>query len=127
MRHLIPAGLVLAFGLTSVPARAADDLASLRAEIEALRAAYEARLQALEARLQAAERAGSAPAATAQAATPAAAPAPSPAPLAAAAGAPAATANANTFNPALSLILSGLYTHTSRDPKTPRSAPARAA
>jgi hypothetical protein len=106
MRHLFPAGLVLAFGLFSAPARAADDLAALRAEMQALRANYEARLQALEARLQAAERAGSAPAATAQA----------PAPATPAAPARGITANANSFNPALSLILSGLYTRTSRDP-----------
>jgi hypothetical protein len=118
MRHLFPAGLALAFGLTSAPARAADDLAALRAEMQALRATYEARLQALEARLQTAERANAAPATTAQAA----APSPAPAPVAATPGAAATTANANTFNPALSLILSGLYTRTSRDPADYRIA-----
>ncbi|MCW5657821.1 MAG: hypothetical protein KIT60_08960 [Burkholderiaceae bacterium] len=121
MRHLFPAGLMLAFALSSAPARAADDLAALRAEIQALRAAYEARLQALEARLQAAERgAAAAPAPAAQAPAPAATgtpPAAGPAPPTR-----AATANANTFNPALSLILSGLYTRTSRDPEDYRIA-----
>ena len=118
MRHLFPAGLALAFGFFSAPVRAADDLAALRAEMQALRANYEARLQALEARLQAAERVTAAPTATAQATTVPTAPAATPA----AAGAPSAAssrgtvANANAFNPALSLILSGLYTRTSRDP-----------
>ena len=118
MRHLFPAGLVLAFGFFSAPVRAADDLAALRAEMQALRANYEARLQALEARLQAAERVTAAPTATAQATPVPTAPAATPA----AAGAPSAAssrgtvANANAFNPALSLILSGLYTRTSRDP-----------
>jgi hypothetical protein len=115
MRHpFSPAGLLLALTLPSTAAMAADDLAALRAEMQALRASYEARLQALEARLQAAER--GAPTAAAPA-TPTAAPAP-------AATAPsgpgmrgAASGNANSFNPALSLILSGLYTRTSRDPE----------
>src|SRR6185295_14896405 len=90
---------------------------SLRAEIQALRATYEGRLQALEARLQAAERPAATPAMTAQAAAPAAPAAPT-APAAAppAGTGVATTANANSFNPALSLILSGLYTRTSRDP-----------
>jgi hypothetical protein len=114
MRHLLfPAGLALALSVASTSGHAADDLAALRAEMQALRANYEQRLQALEARLQAAERA----AATTTATAPAAAPAPSPA----AAPSPdprtsAAAGNANSFNPAISLILSGLYTRTSNDP-----------
>ena len=110
MRHLLPAGLALAFGVTSTCGHAADDLAALRAEMQALRASYEQRMQALEARLQAAERAAAPTTAAAPAAPPAptpAAPPPSP---------PASTANANRFNPAISLILSGLYTRTSHDP-----------
>src|SRR5262245_20163863 len=117
MRHLFPTGLALVLALCGGGARAADDLASLRAEIQALRATYAPRLQALGARLQAAERSAT----TAQApAAPAAAPAPAPAAAPAAAPLPAAgaatTASASSFNPALSLILSGLYTRTSRDP-----------
>ena len=119
MRHLLPAGLALAFAVTSTSGHAADDLAALRAEMQALRASYEQRMQALEARLQAAERAAA------------------PRPLQhrlrhrllrhppqhrrrrphrpARPRAPR-DANANSFNPAISLILSGLYTRTSQDP-----------
>ena len=121
-------------------------MATLRAEIDALRESYEAKLQALDARLRAAEAAlapatpaqpaqaaASAPMATAEAAPPAA-PAPAAAPAAVAAG-----GGANAFNPAMSLILSGLYDPhvagpgTLRDHRLPaaarcaRSAPARAA
>lgn len=115
MHKLLSASLVLAL---AAPFCASADSAPttpseiqlLRWEIESMRAAYEARLQAMEQRLVAAER-GAAPApppATADAAqaVPAAAP-------------PAATASvgaANAFNPAMSLILSGGYTRTSRDP-----------
>ncbi|HEY2558245.1 MAG TPA: porin [Caldimonas sp.] len=101
-------------------ARADDaaDLAAIRKDMEAMRATYEARLQALERRLQNAETAlaaapppASAPA-VATAAPPATASATaSPAPADAAAG-----GGANAFNPAISLILSGLYTNTSKDP-----------
>ena len=41
---------------------------------------------------------------------------PAPAPAAPPPSPPASTANANRFNPAISLILSGLYTRTSQDP-----------
>lgn len=103
MHKLLPASLALALaaplGAFAAPP---SDPESLRKEIEAIRADYEARLQALERRLQAAEAA----------APPAAPQAPAPAPR------PAATpgGGANAFNPALSLILSGLYTRTSQDP-----------
>ncbi|HET9207722.1 MAG TPA: hypothetical protein VFO28_15885 [Burkholderiaceae bacterium] len=120
MRHLLPTGLTLAIGLTSTSGHAADDLAALRAEMQALRASYEQRMQALEARLQAAERAA-APTATPNAAPTAAAPAApaaqAPTPAAPPASPPTtASADANRFNPAISLILSGLYTRTSHDP-----------
>jgi hypothetical protein len=88
--------------------------------MEAMRAAYEARLQALERRLQSAEAAlaaSPAPASASAAAIPAPATAVAVAPAATAAPAPSAEAgNASAFNPSLSLILSGLYTHTSQDP-----------
>lgn len=92
------------------PAPAAS-LQQLRQEIDTLRAAYESRLQALEARLLAAEqqtRGSSADAAAAQPVVPV---------LPVAAASPDA---ANAFNPALSLILSGLYTGSSRDPSSYR-------
>lgn len=109
MHKLIHAGLALAL---VVPAAAhADtttDTQALRQEIDTIHATYEARLQALEQRLKAAEtKAAAAPAPTAVAA--AAAPSP--------AAAPAAARSANTFNPAISLILSGTYTRTSQDPE----------
>ncbi|MBC7379570.1 MAG: hypothetical protein H7346_19295, partial [Burkholderiaceae bacterium] len=97
MKCLVPAGLALAlaapFGahaqtVNTPPA----DISSLRQEIEAMRASYEARLQALERRLQAAESAQAAP------------------PSSTTAG------SANSFNPAISLILSGGFQRTSQDP-----------
>jgi hypothetical protein len=106
MRNLFSAGLALA--LAAPFAAAADtvsEINSLRQEMEAIRANYEQRLQALEQRLKAAEAAAQAPAAPATAAAPSTAAQPS--------GTPA---GANAFNPAISLILSGLYTRTSRDP-----------
>jgi hypothetical protein len=128
MRHVIPAGLLLALSFSLAPrgaqaATTAEDIAALRAEINALRESYEAKLQALDARLRAAEAAAtpatpakpaqaaaSAPMATAEAAPPAApAPAAAPAPVATGGG-------ANAFNPAVSLILSGTATHTTLDP-----------
>lgn len=129
MRPLMPASLTLALWFTLAPAWAqaaptAEEIAALRAELQALRESYEARLQAMEARLRAAEAAAAAPAAkTVQAAaqSPAQIDAPAVAapPPAAAAAPPASVAAAgggNAFNPALSLILSGIATHTSQDP-----------
>ncbi len=109
MFKLFPAGLALALAAPlGAQADTATDINVLRREIETIRADYEARLKALEQRLQAAESANGAgspasPVATAAVpATPAAA--------------NATAAGANAFNPAISLILSGLYTHTSEDP-----------
>ena len=95
--------LALTFPLAALADTAAD-ISALRQEIETIRSSYEQRLRALEARLQAAE-----------------ASAPQPAPVAAVAVAVAAPAaagrgGANAFNPAISLILSGNYGRTSRDP-----------
>jgi hypothetical protein len=106
MRTCVPVGLVLALGIPlTAMADTAADINALRQEIESIRGAYEQRLQALEQRLQAAE---------AQAQPPASAAAP-PATATASASAPAG-AGANAFNPAISLILSGTYGRTSRDP-----------
>ena len=121
MHKLWPASLVLAIAIALPGAARADahadaltDVRALRAEIETLRSAYEARLQALERRLEAAR--------TGPAAAPAVSAAPGPAVTAAMPAAPALStpasrpSAANAFNPAISLILSGLYTRTSRDP-----------
>jgi len=114
MTRLLPASLVLALctplgAMADTPA----DIAALRQELDALRAAYEARLQALEQRLKAAEAAAAPTPAPPVAATP---------PAPATPTTPSATASAggaaNAFNPAMSLILSGLYTRTSKDPAT---------
>jgi len=128
MRPVIPAGLTLALLCPLAPswahaATTAEEIAALRAEINALRESYEAKLQALDARLRAAEAATTSPqpAKTPQGAAPAPTQTPEVAPPAAAApvAAPAAVATSgggNSFNPALSLILSGTYTNTSLDP-----------
>ena len=115
MHKLLPASLVLAMALPGAARADADaDIRALRAEIETMRSAYEARLQALERRLEAV-RSG-------PVAGPAVSAAPAPAVTAALPAPPALStpANraplANAFNPAISLILSGLYARTSRDP-----------
>ena len=111
MLKLYSASLALALAaplgtLAQTPATASD-INTLRQDIEVMRAAYEARLQALEQRLKAAETAV------------AAAPAPQTSvALAGPGGAAVAAAGggANSFNPSMSLILSGIYTRTTRDP-----------
>ena len=120
MHKLVPTtvalALVLPFGAF---ADTASDLAALRQEMESMRTAYEARLQLLEQRLQRAEAAQLAPSPTLAGAAPQTstmAPAASAAPPAAAPQVASAGGGANAFNPATSLILSGLYTRTSQDP-----------
>lgn len=102
MKHLRWAGLALAAAMPLGGQAATDheQIRALRQEISALRGDYEARLRALEARLAAAEAAP-----------------PNPAPARA-----APPAGANSFNPAISLILSGLYQRSSRDPADYRIA-----
>jgi hypothetical protein len=108
MQTFVRASLALAFAAPlGAWADGSADIAALRQELAALQASYEARLQALEQRLKAAE----AVAAPAAAALPAV-----PAPVPEAATPPGTTGGANAFNPALSLILSGLYARTSQDP-----------
>lgn len=123
MHIRLAASKLLAIGLplaTLIPAASAAegpaDIAALRQEIDSIRSAYEARLLALEQRLKAAERgiataaAGFAPAVVAT--TP-----PTPAAVAPVAQPVKAIGDAsNAFNPALSLILSGLYARTSSNP-----------
>ena len=129
MHKLVPAAalaLMLAVPLGALADDAAD-VPTLRSQMETMRAAYEARLQALEQRLQRAESAIAAsaaappPTASATASITASATAPATAPATATSGAAApiagaATGGANAFNPSMSLILSGLYAHTSQDP-----------
>jgi Putative beta-barrel porin-2, OmpL-like. bbp2 len=112
MHKLWPAGIALAMAAPlAALADTASDIALLRQEIAAIRAAYEARLRTLEQRLEAAEsKAAESNAAAASRPAPVAA-----MPTPATAAAPSA-AGANTFNPATSLILSGRYARTSRDP-----------
>jgi hypothetical protein len=100
-----PVAALLAFVTLPVMASAADDVATLRAELQSLKADYEARVDALEARIGRLETAS---AATAEAAAvlPAADDAPSPP---AGGGAPA-------FNPSISVVLGGSYTSARRDP-----------
>lgn len=96
-----------------------SEIQLLRQEISSMRAAYEARLQAMEQRLLLAEKTAAAPAgANAVAAAPAPAPAQAASPPPTAAATATASGGANAFNPAISLILSGGYTRTSREPAT---------
>src|SRR3954462_4697995 len=110
MRDLKSVGPLLPLNTIPAVAPAADDAAALRAELQALKSDYSARVDALEARIKQLEtaNAAAADAAMAMAATPP--PAPEPAPS----GAPGG--NATAFNPAISLILGGSLTGTSRDP-----------
>lgn len=107
MHKLLPASLALALAtplgvFAAPPSDPPSSPESLRKEIEVIRADYEARLQALERRLQAAEAAPATPVPQASPPAPAAPATPG--------------SGANAFNPAMSLILSGLYTRTSQDP-----------
>lgn len=105
---LLSASLALALLLPSgVEAANSDELARIRKEIAELKSTYENHIQALELRLQKAES-------EAQSAHEAVARQVRSEPAALAVAAPASRDNA--FNPAISLILSGLYTQTSRDP-----------
>ena len=109
MHKLACASLLLAPFVFPVAALAdtASDVQALKREIEVLRSDYEARIKALELRIEQATGASPAPVAAAPEMT---APAPTPAPTAPAAG------GGTAFNPAMSLILSGGYARTSRDP-----------
>jgi hypothetical protein len=131
MHKLVPTAFALALlGPAGAFADTPSDVAALRQEMDAMRADYEARMQALEQRLRRAEAAlpaatntattpNSGAATTASAAAPVSSPAPaapSVAPVAAPEVASSGGGGANAFNPSMSLILSGLYTHTSQDP-----------
>ena len=85
------------------PGQAADDIESLRAELQALKSDYTARVSALETRIEQLESAPAVPA-TAEAVPQQ--------------PAPAAGSAATAFNPAISVILGGSYTDTSQDPES---------
>lgn len=119
MRKLLPASLALALAAPfGAMADTPSDIKALRQEIEAMRAAYEARLQALEQRLKAAEAATATPLPAVGAAAPATLAQPTAAPARSSTEPVAASiaSGMNSFNPSISLILSGIYTHTSQDP-----------
>ena len=121
--------VVLGLSWSAAAPAAADDLASLKAELEALKSDYNNRVQALEQRIKALENAANAAPAAPAAAPPvagsAAAAAPAfpeaapPAPLPAPAG---KSSNATAFNPAISMIITGNYNDLSLDPATYRIA-----
>ncbi len=109
MSRFLSASITLAltaplFAVADTPPTAPAEIKALKQDIEALRAAYEARLQALEQRLLAAETNSVARSQTSTASSSAIPPA---APIA---------GGGNAFNPEISLILSGGYTRTLRDP-----------
>jgi hypothetical protein len=95
-----PMAALLALVLLPAVAGAADDVSALRAELQALKNDYGARVDALEARIQELE--------TVRASAPE--------PPAPEAPASKSSGGASAFNPAISLILGGSYTSTSRDP-----------
>ena len=101
MMSFRPMVALLALSMLPAVAPAADDVAALRAELQELKSDYGACVDALEARIQQLESSGQAAAAL---------PPPEPSPP------PAPAGGANAFNPAISLILGGSYTSTSRDP-----------
>lgn len=110
LRSTLRAGGVASLLLASPAMAASDaDLAKIQAEIQSMKQNYEARIQALEARLQQAEN-------TAKAAQSAAAKADEKATQVATAPQAVAPSGSNSFNPDVSLILSGVYTNLSQDP-----------
>jgi len=96
-----PVAALFALALLPVAVPAADDVSALRAELQAMKDDYNARVDALEARIQQLE----------------AAPAVVTADAPSAPEARVAASSASAFNPAMSLILGGSYTSTSRNPE----------
>ena len=105
MRGYKPIAALMAVACAVLPAnaRADDDAAALRAELEGLKSDYDARVAALEFRIAQLEVASAASGA-----------APAPAEVTAA---PSAGSSASAFNPAISLVLGGHYADTSQDPE----------
>jgi hypothetical protein len=113
--RLKPIAALMALACVALPAtsNAADDVATLRAELQALKNDYAARVSELEGRIGQLEAAATK-----------AAPGPDAAQLAGPQTAPAAGAQSagSAFNPAISVILAGNYTDTSQDPRSWRIA-----
>ena len=105
MRGYKPIAALMAVACAVLPAnaRADDDAAALRAELEGLKSDYDARVAALELRIAQLEVASAASGA-----------APAPAEVTAA---PSAGSGASAFNPAISLVLGGHYADTSQAPE----------
>jgi hypothetical protein len=100
MSSFRPMAALFALALMPAIAGAADDVSALRAELQALKNEYGARVDALEARIQQLEAAPAVPAPELPPEAPAS----------------KSSGGASAFNPAISLILGGSYTSTSRDP-----------
>lgn len=102
---LVAALLALSSTALPAPGQAADDVASLRAELQALKNEYSTRVGALEARIQQLE--------STQTNVAVAQEAPPPQPPPPASGSASA---ASAFNPSISVILGGNYVNASQDP-----------
>lgn len=109
------AALLATLPLFPLAALAAEnpDLKALREEIAQMKQAYEQRINALEQRLSQAEKTATSAEASAAKAESSASVA-----VASSAAASARPASESAFNPAVSLILSGMYTNLKDNPKT---------
>lgn len=115
----VAALMALAYALLPAIGEAADDVATLRAELQAIKSDYTARVDALQARIEQLESSSSGTTAAAVV---------SPEPIATLAAAPppvpaaGSRSSASAFNPAISLILAGTYANVSQDPESWRIA-----
>jgi hypothetical protein len=115
--HSVAASLLLAWAI--VPLSRADEVQTLRSELEALKSDYATRVLALEARIAQLET--RAAGAGSQAPPPVGAPAPAtemPVPASPGVSTSTARSAATAFNPAMSVILAGNYANVSQDPET---------
>jgi hypothetical protein len=111
-----PKPVAALMALFTLPAMAAgaDDVAALRSELQQIKSEYDARVDALETRIKQLEATNAAMADAASALPAEAAPSPSPSPSPS--PTPVAGGGASAFNPSISVILGGSYTHAKRDP-----------
>lgn len=106
MNYFILSVLALTLVCVTNPAFAGDqEIEQLRQQLEQLKLEYNSKLEALEKRLQATEQAAKKQARTQQASA-------SPVTV----SPPVAPSKSNSFNPDISLILDGRYSHYSQDP-----------